>query len=322
MDTILIEINKFITKSKLANSTKKNYFNHLYKFANYLSALTKLNLCELHLEDFYKVHSSTGVFLFFRPINADLLDKYLFDHSEKGYHWLKKSRSAICSLFLYLHRNYDFPNIPRDMKFDLSEYKKSKRPQRILSRHEILLLMHNIVHHCEDLYLEPLLFSILICTGCRISEILNLKVCDVNCEEDSLFLRNTKKKSQRKVMLRDEFGLAIKKYIELKKLTSQDFLFCTDEKEKITRYYVQKLLIKYLSYSKLEPMNIHGLRHSFATLMYESDSELIVIQQLLDHSFLSSTQNYVTPNYIRNYGIVIKENKEVYGVASKVINWC
>ena len=59
-------------------------------------------------------------------------------------------------------------------------------------------------------------------------------------------------------------------------------------------------------------VKLHSLRHSFATLMYESGSDITLIQQLLDHSELTTTKTYVHPNYIRNKNIRIKENDDIY----------
>lgn len=289
------------------------------EFIYYLSSLSKFNIEAVHLEKFYRVHSKSGAFLCYKPINVDLLDNYFSIHLDKGYNWLLGSKNTLSSFFKYLQRRYDFPNLIKDIKVDLKHYRPNKKPQRILSRHEILLFQQSLIKYSEDLKRDTLLFSLLLSTGCRISEMLNIKVRDVNFSEDAVFLAKTKTKVQRMIMLRDHFGLSIKQYVKERHLCDDDFLFCTQDKKCLTRAQVQKLLTEYLKLSNIEPINIHGIRHTFATLMYESGSELLVIQQMLGHSSLSSTRTYVHPNYVRNYGMVIKENEVVYKFVSELL---
>lgn len=134
----------------------------------------------------------------------------------------------------------------------------------------------------------------LFSTGSRISEILNLKVSDVNWSEDVLILKETKNKVQRIVVLREHFAFNIKEYVSERRLCKDDFLFCSpNNKKQMRRSEVQNLLSEYLKLSGVERINIHGTRNTFATLMYENGSELLVIQQLLGHRSLQSTRTYV-----------------------------
>ncbi|UED72187.1 tyrosine-type recombinase/integrase [Brevibacillus sp. DP1.3A] len=319
MDNIQMEIDRFIISAKLSHTTKQRYCKYLDEFTKYLSYLTNTNLEDLHYERIYRIHSQSGAFLCYKPIDAYLLDKYLTTHIEKGYNWLRLSKSAMSSLFNYLHRRYDFPNLVKKMTFNPKDYRTVKRPQRILSRREILLFLQSLIKHSKDLKRDVLLFSLLLSTGMRISEALNLKVSHVNCTDDAVFLTKTKTKVQRMVMLRDSFGLAINEYVRVNRLSDNDYLFSTQGNRQFTRVEVQTLLNNFLMMSGLEPINLHGLRHSFATLMFESGSELLVIQQLLGHSALGSTKTYVHPNYIRNYGVEIKENQTVYRIAKDLL---
>jgi site-specific recombinase XerD len=242
MDNLLMEINRFIINAKLADSTKQKYRKYLDEFTRYLSNLTNIKLEDIHYERIYRFHSRSGAFLCYKPIDAYLLDKYLIDHKEKGYNWLQASKSAISSFNKYIHRRYDFPDLVKEMTFNPKEYRTLKRPQRILSRREILLFLQSLIKHSKDLKRDVLIFSLLLSTGIRISELLSLKVGEVNCVEDAIFLIKTKTNVQRTVMLRDNFGLAINEYVRVNRLCAGDYLFCSQSKKPMTRIEVQALL--------------------------------------------------------------------------------
>jgi site-specific recombinase XerD len=66
-------------------------------------------------------------------------------------------------------------------------------------------------------------------------------------------------------------------------------------------------------------MGLHAIRHTFATLLYECGVELAIIQQLLGHDSLISTEIYVHPHYVRNSKIRIAENEELFNKIQKII---
>lgn len=295
MDNLIMEIDRFITNSKVAVSTKRSYRKYLMEFIYYQSSISESKIEDLHLEKFYKVYSKSGAFLCYKPIDVCLFDKYYQLHIEEGHNWLRASTNSLSSFFKYLNRRYDFPNLIKEVKKNYSnQHRKDKRPQRILSRHEILYFFQSLIKSSKDIKRDVLLFALLFSTGSRISEILNLKVSDVNWSEDVLILKETKNKVQRIVVLREHFAFNIKEYVSERRLCKDDFLFCSpNNKKQMRRSEVQNLLSEYLKLSGVERINIHGTRHTFATLMYENGSELLVIQQLLGHRSLQSTRTYV-----------------------------
>ncbi|MED4582496.1 site-specific integrase [Brevibacillus choshinensis] len=320
MDCIINEIERYLNRSRLADTTKRDYKDHLVRFASYLSLETNSLLNEIHLNSIYKVYSKSGMFLLHRPIDATLIEKYFLDHNNNGYHWLRKSRSALCSFFDFLERRYEFNNPIKEININFKLYKKISNPQRILGRQEVLLFLHSLQSYSNNLLRDKMLFSLLLLTGCRISEILNLKVNDINAESDILVITSTKTRVQRTVALRENFGSLLLRFATKMNLSENDYLFYSKGKVRLSRYYVKKYFDEYLKRYGIKPINIHGLRHTFATMMYESGSELMVIQQFLGHGCLSSTETYVHPHYVRNYGMVIKENQEVYKIAKQILD--
>jgi integrase len=317
MCNFLFKIEEYKRNIKLAESTKIKYVNALKLFCDFLSQ--KLN-CSVENVDLRKIHvirlKSGDIF---SPIRSTLLDEFLYANTEKKYHDLVTLSCALKSFFRYLFRNENFPDVITNMQFDIKSYKDKRKPIRILSRHETLKFFHSMVTHSENLISEAILFSLLFSTGMRISELLNLKINDLDFEREMLHLKKTKTKKARIVALRDGFGELLRYYCKINGLSGSDYLLMKDGK-KYTNGSVRSILKKYLERANLPHVRIHSIRHSFATHMLDAGSHVFIIQQLLGHDFISSTRTYIDPNYTRNKNIVIKEQQHVYKKLEDKIN--
>jgi integrase/recombinase XerD len=157
------------------------------------------------------------------------------------------------------------------------------------------------------------LFSLLLSTGCRISEITNLKVSDINFDDEMIILLKTKNKIQRVVVLRKGFGEVLRKYQTLNQLTDNDFLFQKKNKQiPISRQAVSTLFKKILKQADLPDVRVHSLRHAYATHLRNEGVDLLTLMELLGHEKMQSTLNYTQPHYTRNANIRIKEHDEFY----------
>lgn len=311
MNNLHEEISIFLNKAPFSQRSKNVYRKALENFSVYLSGKTKERIEDIHLERIYCLLDKDGEVIGYRPIDSNIIDEYLFENILYGHTWLSNNRNALGSFFKYLRRNYDFENVVEHLSFKLKDYKIAKRPITILDRHGFLRLLQSIVKWSENFHRDALLFSILISTGCRISEILNLKYKDIYISDDSFFLEKTKNKKQRIVIMRIGFGKVIKKYCEINKIKENEYIFQHNSKQ-MTRNMVQSDLDLFLNKVNISHVNIHALRHSFATMMLEEGTAITIIQQFLGHTNLESTKVYVHPNYIRNYNVTIKENEELY----------
>ena len=111
---------------------------------------------------------------------------------------------------------------------------------------------------------------------------------------------------------RKGIGELLDLYCKQQMLKEGDYVFRNEKGSKFTNAELNNLLKKFLTLANVEPRGAHCFRHSFATHMYEAGSELPVIQQLLGHVNSMTTENYVHPNYVRNFGMRVPENEELY----------
>ncbi|MEC9488869.1 MAG: tyrosine-type recombinase/integrase [Halanaerobium sp.] len=136
--------------------------------------------------------------------------------------------------------------------------------------------------------------------GLRISELVNLDLEDINYEDRSIKFFG-KGRKERYVPLHEEVILALKRYfpdrnqIEPNDDDARKALFLSNRGNRISVRSVQVLVKKYAKLagirnaSRITP---HKLRHTFATALYQETKDLRVLQELLGHSNISTTQIY------------------------------
>ncbi|MBU0667423.1 MAG: site-specific tyrosine recombinase/integron integrase [Nanoarchaeota archaeon] len=134
-----------------------------------------------------------------------------------------------------------------------------------------------------------LIIKLLYSSGMRVSELVGLRVSDLELESKSAWVRGGKGAKDRLVILSDLVVKDIYKYL---KNRSEDLLFNGRNGNLSTRN-VQKIVslaAKRAGISKV--VTPHTLRHSFATHLLENGTDIRVIQDLLGHANLQTTQIY------------------------------
>ena len=190
----------------------------------------------------------------------------------------------------------------------LEQPKTPQRLPKVVSVKEIDEMLHNNLTPLELVMME-LLYS----CGLRVSELVNLKLNDIDLSSKYIrcFGKGSKERiipigEQAKAMLQEYFptrDLLVKKY----NLTTKNLLI-KDNGHFVTRQDVYNFIH---AQGKLIHKNIspHTLRHSFATHLLENGADLRVVQELLGHSDVSTTQLYTH--------ISKKRLKEVYFAINK-----
>lgn len=146
---------------------------------------------------------------------------------------------------------------------------------------------------------DKCIFEIMYSSGLRISEVCDLKLSDVDLNEMEIKV-NGKGNKQRIVPFGEKSLSIIKHYLSQsrpyisKKLTKQnDYFFISKKGGKLDRKSVWKFLQKYVYKAGiLRPVSPHTFRHSFATHMIQNNADLRMVQELLGHMDISTTQIY------------------------------
>ncbi|MEA2099605.1 MAG: tyrosine-type recombinase/integrase [Campylobacterota bacterium] len=191
---------------------------------------------------------------------------------------LNRKLSSINAFFDFCYKNQF-----KDEKTKLKSAKIPKLLPKFLSYEEILRGLELCDRTTWIGLRDYALILFLYATGARISEALSLKREDI--EGEWLNIRHAKGDKERIVPIAKVAVDAIKAYlIEFK--YEKDFVWCNYKGGVLSRISAYKITQKYLGVSP------HVLRHSYATSLITGGADLRVVQELLGHSSLLTTQIY------------------------------
>ncbi len=143
-----------------------------------------------------------------------------------------------------------------------------------------------------------LLIKIIVFTGMRSNEALQLKIKDFTLENGCYtILIKGKGDKYRAVMLKAfHIESLLKEWLIERKLypVKNDLLFCNQKGSALTQAYLYKQVERIINFAGLrrEKNGAHMLRHSFATLLYQKRHDLILVQEALGHASLNTSRIY------------------------------
>ena len=140
------------------------------------------------------------------------------------------------------------------------------------------------------------IFALFIYSGIRLSELLNLKVCDINLEDNSIFIQCGKGNKDRTIPILGRLRNYLKEYLLERDRFSGDsiYFFVSIKKQGAMSYQVIKRLFEKISKQTEIHVHPHLLRHSFAVLMLEGGCDIFTLSKLLGHSDIKTTTIYLT----------------------------
>jgi integrase/recombinase XerC len=205
---------------------------------------------------------------------------------------------AIKSFFLYLKKKGQVEQNPFD---GVSIPKADKKIPQILTEKEMLSFLDALPETNFLKLRNKAIFELLYATGLRISELVHLKFEDLNFSEGVLRVMG-KGRKERIVPFNDHAGGILQRYLNSLRKTFQvniDYIFVNARGGRISERSVERILkavYKDLTQSD-QRVYPHLFRHSFATHLLQRGANLRVIQELLGHANLSTTEKYTTLNY-------------------------
>ena len=185
-----------------------------------------------------------------------------------------------------------FENVlEKRMWIDIKYSKTPRRIQRFLTREEVNKLLNSISNWKHRLMIEFLYGS-----GLRVSELINMKILDLNLENNYGFVRNGKGRKDRMIVLPFIVKEKIKNLIDIEKLKEEDFIFISNRKRKYSVRSVQQIIRKSAKKSGLKnwkEVHPHTFRHSFATQLISNGYDVSQVQGILGHKSPETSMIYV-----------------------------
>lgn len=262
------------TIRRYSKSTVIAYEKDISLFSNFLIDV-------YNLED----HTQIGN----RHVRSYIIDLVQNGITEKS---INRKLSSLRSYFKFLLREELIKTNPA------SQVIAPKIPKRLpsyIKENEVISLLDEIVDY-EDYasFRDYFLIYTLVSLGLRRSELIALKVSDINHARNMISIVG-KGNKERRLPLSNTYITLFKRYVDLKDRTFSEAkeVFLTNVGKPLYPKFVYNLVKKKISQvSTIHKRSPHILRHSFATLLSENGAQITAIKELLGHNSLAATQIY------------------------------
>jgi integrase/recombinase XerD len=185
--------------------------------------------------------------------------------------------------------------LKRDPSVNIETPKSWQSLPKFLIQEEVESLLESPDTATPNGLRDKAMLEVLYATGVRVSELVALKMDDLNLDL-GLLTTLGKGSKERTIPVGKSAVQWIKKYLPLrhKILGNQTspYLFLTAKGQPISRQGFWKLIVDYGEKAKIGHITPHLLRHSFATHLLENGADLRSVQMMLGHSDISTTQIY------------------------------
>ncbi|KKP88525.1 MAG: Phage integrase family protein [Berkelbacteria bacterium GW2011_GWA2_35_9] len=265
---IQIELEKVKRELKIRSyspKTLKSYVYALEKYFNY----KKFNYNLLNLED---------------------IRNFLLLCEQKG------ASAQSRNIFLSAIKFYYYNIVGCRQKINIKTAKENKSLPVVLSRKEIAHIIESITNSKHRLLIE-----IAYGGGLRVSEVISLRVKDIDPDELTIHIKQSKGQKDRITLVPKKVVFDLQKLIALK--DQNDYVFESERGGKLSTRTAQKIFENALIKSGIKKdATFHCLRHSFATHLLENGVDVRYVQELLGHNNIRTTQIYthVTNPNLRN----------------------
>lgn len=279
------EIDNFISYlhniKKTSNNTELSYKRDLDKMRQYLeeNGITEVS-----------------------EITEEVLNSYIMYLEENHFAAATVSRN-VASIKAFFHYLCKEEIVEKDVSESLKAPKIEKKMPTIMTPEEVVWLLEQPKGDTPKEIRDKAMLELLYATGIRVTELITLKVSDVNMQMGYIICRDG---SKERVI---PFGAAAKKamtnYLEKARDVMlfdlhSDILFVNCSGQPMSRQGFWKLIKYYAKKAGITAdITPHTLRHSFAAHLVENGADLRSVQEMLGHSDISTTQVYATLTHNR-----------------------
>ncbi|MDO4805000.1 MAG: site-specific tyrosine recombinase XerD, partial [Lachnospiraceae bacterium] len=277
MEEAIQKFVKYLHKTKKASSnTEVSYHRDIEKLAEYLSGNYGIDSWE--------------------DVTTTDLNSYMLYMEEMKYAPSSISRSvaSIRAFFHYLEKKHLVAGNPSD---ELKAPKVEKKMPEILTVAEVERLLSQPNTETGKGMRDRAMIELLYATGIRVSELISLRVSDVNMAMNYIVCIDRTR--ERVVPFGNVAKEALNTYLSKSRKTfpnaeKSDILFMNVTGRKMSRQGFWKIIKAYAQSAGIDrDITPHTLRHSFATHLIENGADLKAVQEMMGHADISSTQVYV-----------------------------
>lgn len=253
-----------------ANQTIENYLNDLKHYQNYFIE-KKVELDE---------------------IDTKMINQYLQELNDRCSNaTVLRAKTSIISFHKFLSQYYKLKVNPAS---SIQKIKKIQRLPKTINLNAINIILEE--NHSEHEKFHIAMFDVLYSCGLRVSELVNLNLNQLFLEQGYIRVIG-KGDKERVIPMADVTRRNLKSYIDKERFlwlkSKSNIVFIKPDGKPINRQYVYTSLKQRCKRLGLDiDISPHKLRHSFATSLLNGGADLRIVQELLGHSDISTTQIY------------------------------
>lgn len=249
---------KALNLKRYSENTIKTYSNYFLDFQSYFST-SDLN-----------------------DITASQINDYILYLIKKNDISISQQNQRISAIKFY----YEKVLGREKLNFYIERPKRERKLPGVLDKSEVQAIInstHNIKHKC--------ILSLIYSSGLRRNELLNLEKEDIDSKRMLLKVRGGKGKKDRYTTLSEKLLQLLREYY--KQYRPENYLFEGPEGNRYSATSIQNILKKSAKEAGIKKrVHVHMLRHSFATHLLEQGTSLRIIQELLGHESIKTTEIY------------------------------
>jgi integrase/recombinase XerD len=263
---IIDKFNKQLNIENYSDQTIKNYLSALKLFLNWIEK-TKT-----------------------KKVTDEEIQNYLF-YCKKDRKYAFSTMKQVIAAVSFLYSKVFFKPVPKVLDIKL---RKPTHLPTVLSRKDITKILEatsNLKHKT--------ILMLIYSGGLRLSELINLKIGDIDSEKMKIHIREAKGKKDRYIMLSENVLALLRDYYKLYK--PKKYIIEGQSGGKYSPQSVQSVFKSAIKKAGIrKKATVHSLRHSFATHLLDDGTDIRFIQELLGHKRLETTQIYT---HVSSYSI-------------------
>jgi integrase/recombinase XerD len=180
--------------------------------------------------------------------------------------------------------------VAHDITEDVSPPKMRQKAPRIPTFEEIKVLLEQPNVENESGLRDRAILDLLYSSGLRASELCDLRLEDIGANQ--VRVSCGKRGKTRTVPMTGSAHKWVMEYVEKYRGRDSGFLFRTLQCKQIRRQLLCRIVVDYANKAGIDGVTTHTLRHACATHLLDHGADLRMIQEVLGHSTIASTQRY------------------------------
>ena len=213
------------------------------------------------------------------------MDNYIANCLERT---IGNTARSYCKLLKVFFKYHDL-----DIKFSMPG--ESFKFKDIYSDEEINLLLQPPKNKTFVSMRDHCIICFLLSTGVRRNTLINIKIKDIDFENNLIFLDTTKTRKQYHIPMSTQLKRVLKQYLSIWRYNEDtDYLFPNQFGEQLGRHGLTMLVNRYNRSRGVTTTGVHRYRNTYATNYVKNKGDIFRLQHLLGHSKIETTRRYVT----------------------------